>query len=107
VEISYGTEPFPNSATLDRPIPTLFIHGDADTRFPVADSASAFSRAVGLRFLIVLHNGGHTPFSTWAGPVITNAVTDFLNLTLKRDPSARERLQIVGAVPSATFWAAS
>ncbi len=107
VEISYGTEPFPNSTTLHRTIPTLFIHGDADTTFPVTDSETAFSQAHGKRFLIVLHGAAHTPFRTWAAPIITNAVTDFLNLTLGRDPSGQSRLQALETDPRVTLRTAS
>jgi dienelactone hydrolase len=107
VEISYGTEPFPKSVALHRPIPTVFIAGDADTTFPVADSEAAFTDATGSRFLIVLHGAGHTPFRTWAGPIISKAVIDFLDFTLKHDASGPNRLQALSGDPRVTLRAAS
>jgi predicted dienelactone hydrolase len=107
VEISYGNEPFPSSTALHRAIPTLFIAGDADTTFPVSDSETAFADGSGTRFLIILHGASHTPFRTWAAPIITSAVIDFLDLALKGDPSGPERLQALRADPRVTVRTAT
>jgi predicted dienelactone hydrolase len=103
VEVSYGDEPFPGSELVHRTIPTLFIHGDADTTFPLANSETAFSQATGQAFLIVLRGAAHTPFRTWAAPIITKAVIDFLDLALKHDSSAQKRLLALDTDPRLTL----
>lgn len=83
IRISYGDEPFPGSHFLGRSLPQLFIHGDRDATFPVADSISAFNDARGSRFLVVLPGAGHVLFRTDARQEIVRDTTAFLDLVLK------------------------
>jgi hypothetical protein len=83
IRIDYGDRPFPDSRPVSRSLPQLFVHGTADTTFPISDSRQAFMDAKGRRFFVELRGIGHTPFYTSAEPLILQVTTDFLDYALK------------------------
>ncbi len=93
VEIDGAGLPFPHGAMLQRGVPVLLIHGDADRTFPVTESRSTYAAALPPKYLIVLRGMPHTPFAYPAAySVIVSTVGDFLDAYLKGQTTALPRL---------------
>jgi predicted dienelactone hydrolase len=100
IEIDGALRSFPGGATRERGIPVLFIHGDADTTFPVSESRRMYALSLPPKYLVVLHRMPHTPFripSAYA--VIDNATLDFLDAYLRHDPTAASELVDATSLP--------
>ncbi len=93
IEIDGAPLAFPHGRAIQRAVPVLLIHGDADTTFPVSESQSTYANARSPKYLVILHAAPHTPFEIgWARTIIINTVRDFLDAYLKQDPTGSSRL---------------
>jgi predicted dienelactone hydrolase len=98
VEVDGARRPFPNGAPLAHRVPTLWIHGDADTTFPVDESHDMFEAAASPKFLVVLRGVQHTPWRVpGAGPVVQDAIERFLDEYLIGRPGGADALRGPGA----------
>lgn len=93
VEVDGAPLAFPNGAATPNPVPVLFIHGDADTTFPVADGRAMFAAAAPPKVFAVLRGMPHTAFRIPAAQTaIVSLVGDFLDAYLEQRPGALEHL---------------
>jgi hypothetical protein len=84
VEIDGAELPFPGGSTVQRGVPVLWMHGDADQTFAVSQSYQMFAQARPPKFLVVLRGMPHTPFKIPAAyDAIVTTVGDFLDVYLK------------------------
>jgi predicted dienelactone hydrolase len=98
VEIDGTRRPFPNGEATVHRVPTLWIHGEDDTTFPVRDSEALFEAAAPPKFLVVLRDTPHVPWTNAeAVPLIQDAVEQFLDEYLVGRPGAADPLRGTGS----------
>jgi dienelactone hydrolase len=100
VEIDGARLSFAGGGTIQRGVPVLLIHGDADRMFSVNESRAIYRASSPPKYLVVLHGMPHTAFEIpSAFATIVNTVGDFLDAYLKHDPDGIRHLQDNAAVP--------
>ncbi len=75
--------------------PVLDIHGDNDTINPIANGRSVLQRAAAGSALVTVAGGDHAKIFTSgeAVPAVAKIAIDWLDLTLRKDSSARARFE--------------
>jgi pimeloyl-ACP methyl ester carboxylesterase len=98
VEMSGTRRRFPAGEAIAHDLPTLWIHGEDDTTFPVRDSEALFAAAASPKFLVVLQNTPHVPWRVDAAvPIVQDAVEQFLDEYLVGRPAAADPLRGTGS----------
>jgi dipeptidyl aminopeptidase/acylaminoacyl peptidase len=93
IEIDGSTLRFSNGAVDERGVPVLLIHGDADRTFSVNETRATYARSTGPKYLVILPGAGHVPFDNPGfESQIETTMVDFLNATLRQQPSAHVRI---------------
>lgn len=108
IEIDGSRLTFPGGRTVERGVPVLYMHGDADQTFSVNESRAMFAASSRPKYLVVLHGIPHTPFRIPAAyAVIAESVDDFLDAYLKHAPRALSHLLRDGYVAGLASIAAT
>jgi fermentation-respiration switch protein FrsA (DUF1100 family) len=86
-------------------VPLLLVHGDADHGNPYERSRTAYAAARAPKYLLTIVGGDHRhpyesdPARSRQARAVARVTVDFLDLYLRGDESASERLARDGAVP--------
>ncbi|MCU1393301.1 MAG: phospholipase/Carboxylesterase [Ilumatobacteraceae bacterium] len=92
----------PTTTDYNRTIPTLILHGDADTDVNIAEDQGPYAKLAGPKWFITLIGGEHaTGFENPATPynaLVEAATTDFWNQYLSAVPGSLDALRHDGAV---------
>jgi dipeptidyl aminopeptidase/acylaminoacyl peptidase len=94
VEVDGSQLRFPEGTPVAPAVPVLFVHGAADTTFPVAQSQAMYAAAHAPKFLVVIPGAPHTAFRIPADyAVILRSIEDFLDAYVGKVPGAVARVR--------------